>query len=108
VNFPYNHPRRHMALAHQPRANDSDDLPKEFVELGNRIAALPEPYSSQLETAYQQAIDAVGRRRRILTLVQEALSQLRLDVKYLMFDLEVTRRERDALQAQLGEGEKGW
>ena len=35
------------------------------------------------------------RRRRILSLVQDALSQLRLDMKYLMFDLEATRRERD-------------
>ena len=26
-----------------------------------------------------------------------ALSQLRLDMKYLVFDLEATRRERDAL-----------
>ena len=31
----------------------------------------------------------------ILALVQEALGQLRLDMKYLMFDLEATRRERD-------------
>ena len=38
------------------------------------------------------------RRRRILNLVQEALSQLRLDMKYLVFDLEATRRERDALK----------
>jgi hypothetical protein len=30
--------------------------------------------------------------------VQEALSQLRLDMKYLVFDLEATRRERDALR----------
>jgi len=35
------------------------------------------------------------RRRRILCLVQEALGQLRVDMKYLMFDLECTRRERD-------------
>lgn len=39
--------------------------------------------------------EAVKRRRRILDLVQEALSQLRLDMKYIMFDLECTRRERD-------------
>ena len=32
-----------------------------------------------------------------------ALSQLRLDIKYLMFDLEVTRRERDALRDQLAD-----
>jgi hypothetical protein len=30
-------------------------------------------------------------------------SQLRLDIKYLMFDLEVTRRERDALRDQQAE-----
>lgn len=41
------------------------------------------------------------RRRRILDLVQEALSQLRVDMKYLLFDLECTRRERDAAQAKL-------
>jgi hypothetical protein len=29
------------------------------------------------------------------------LSQLRLDMKYLMFDLEATRRERDDYKRQL-------
>lgn len=87
---------------------ETDDLPKEIVELGQRITSLPEPYASQLEDAYRHAVEAVGRRRRILNLVQEALSQLRLDVKYLMFDLEATRKERDALQSQLGDGEKDW
>ena len=41
------------------------------------------------------------RRTKILEVVQEALSQLRLDMKYLLFDLEATRRERDELQRQL-------
>ncbi len=40
------------------------------------------------------------RRTRILNLCQEALSQLRLDMKYLIFDLEATRRERDALREE--------
>jgi hypothetical protein len=35
--------------------------------------------------------------------VQEALSQLRLDMKYLVFDLEATRRERDALRQDGGD-----
>jgi hypothetical protein len=34
-------------------------------------------------------------------LVQEALSQLRLDMKYLVFDLEATRRERDGYRKDL-------
>ncbi len=33
----------------------------------------------------------------------KALSQLRLDIKYLMFDLEVTRQERDELRERLEE-----
>jgi hypothetical protein len=33
------------------------------------------------------------------------LSQLRLDMKYLMFDLEATRRERDEYLAKLEQQE---
>ena len=44
------------------------------------------------------------RRRRILNLVQDALAQLRLDMKYLVFDLEATRRERDDARHELEEG----
>jgi len=85
----------------------SEELPRELVELGKRIAALPEQHYRALEQPYAQVVDCIHRRRRILNLVQEALSQLRLDVKYLMFDLEVTREERDALRAQLDESEPG-
>jgi len=35
------------------------------------------------------------RRKKVMQLIQEAMSQLRLDMKYLIFDLEATRRERD-------------
>lgn len=38
-----------------------------------------------------------SRRRKILDIVQEAISQLRVDMKYLVFDLECTRKERDEL-----------
>ena len=78
-----------------------DDLPHELVELGRLIAGLPEAEFEELETTYGQVVDCVKRRRRILTLVQEALAQLRLDIKYLMFDLEITRQERDELREQL-------
>ena len=42
------------------------------------------------------------RRKALLQLVQDALGQLHLDVKYLAFDLEATRQERDELKAKLG------
>lgn len=80
-----------------------DELPRELIELGRRISGLPAAAQTELEPVYSQVVDSVRRRRRILSLVQDALSQLRLDIKYLMFDLEVTRRERDALRDQLAD-----
>jgi hypothetical protein len=81
----------------------SDELPRELLDLARSIAALPANLQPELETAYVRVMDAVRRRRRILGLVQEALSQLRLDIKYLMFDLDMTRKERDALRERLGD-----
>lgn len=46
--------------------------------------------------------DTDERRSRILSLVKESLAQIRLDMKYLVFDLEATRRERDALKKDNG------
>jgi hypothetical protein len=79
-----------------------DELPRELVDLARSIAALPANFQPELETAYVRVVDAVRRRRRILALVQEALSQVRLDIKYLMFDLDMTRKERDELRERLG------
>lgn len=80
---------------------ESEQLPRELIELGKQITLVPAQHRKDLEPLYCQVVDSVRRRRRILTLVQDALSQLRLDVKYLMFDLDVTRRERDALRDKL-------
>ena len=49
-------------------------------------------------TKLQESYD---RRTKIMKLVQEALAQLRLDMKYLVFDLEATKRERDELRRRL-------
>ena len=91
-------------MLHQSRFPDSDldDIPRELVELGEKIASVTHGRNPDLEQAYARVVESIRSRRRILTLVQEALQQLRLDIKYLMFDLEVTRRERDELRQQLG------
>ena len=85
------------------RLPDQDnELPRELIDLAKQIAALPPVYQPSLETAFNRVVDGVRRRRRILSLVQEALAQLRLDIKYLMFDLDVTKKERDELRERLG------
>jgi hypothetical protein len=79
----------------------SEELPHEIVELGAALAALPPDVRQLVDPLFAQVIEATRRRRRILSLVQDALSQLRLDMKYLLFDLEATRRERDEYKRQL-------
>lgn len=79
------------------------EVPSELVELIDAIHNLPRGSREQVEAALERVVDSTRRRRRILSLVQDALSQLRLDMKYLMFDLEATRRERDDYRRQLEE-----
>jgi len=80
---------------------DDDEMPQELLDLGRQLTTISGPKQADLMHSYQRVVDSIRRRRRILSLVQEALSQLRLDIKYLMFDLEATRAERDALRQQL-------
>ena len=79
----------------------NDQLPMDLTDLMSAIDGLPEEYRSQLEQPLSQVVEYTHRRRRILNLIQEALGQLRMDMKYLMFDLEATRRERDAYKSSL-------
>ncbi len=92
------------------RINDpeTNSLPAEMQELARLVDSISGPEKRALSAAYERVAESILRRRRILNLVQEALSQLRLDVKYLMFDLETTRRERDLLQSQLEENDRGF
>ena len=78
-----------------------DALPREVSRLQQRLATLDIPERDELLGMMSAIENTMRRRNRILAMVQEALSQLRLDVKYLMFDLDVTRAERDALQQQV-------
>lgn len=79
------------------------DLSAELRELVSAVALLPPTCRTLVESQVQAVVSAHQRRTRILTLVQEALAQLRLDMKYLVFDLEATRRERDDYKQRCGD-----
>jgi hypothetical protein len=83
-----------------------DELPADLVELVSAVSNLSEDQRQPLEQALNRVVESTKRRRRILTLVQDALGQLRLDMKYMMFDLEATRRERDDYRRQVEETEE--
>ena len=74
---------------------DNEQLPIDLNDLISAVQSLPEEHRQTLQQPLNRVVEYTKRRRRILNLIQEALSQLRMDMKYLMFDLEATRRERD-------------
>jgi len=84
-----------MSQASRIVKTENHDLPADLAELMELVSRLSDNARLEIEPVLGRVIESTKRRRRILTLVQDALSQLRVDMKYLMFDLEATRRERD-------------
>ena len=75
-------------------------MDKALQNLMDKIDGLPEQLQGPLVDAAGQILEAHKTRKGTLKLIQEALQQLRLDMKYLIFDLQATRQERDeALKA---------
>jgi hypothetical protein len=79
------------------KTKHEDDL-KLLAEL---VADLPPVFKTKFAPLVLSLTESHERRTRILGLVQSALGQLRLDMKYIAFDLEATRRERDDYKAKL-------
>ena len=88
-------------MSESTRTAKIEEIPQEITDLSVAIRTLPEEYRKMIEPALGRVIDSNKRRRRILSLVQDARGQLRLDMKYLAFDLEATRRERDEFRRKL-------
>lgn len=80
---------------------DEQTFQEKFTQLLHQIGELPPEQKACME----QLADATQRRRDRLshsvTELQESLDFLRLSVKYLVFDLEATRRENAYLRQLL-------
>lgn len=90
--------------ANPMKSADADQLPIDLNDLISAVESLPQRYRTELEKPLNRVVEYTRRRRRILNLIQEALSQLRMDMKYMMFDLEATRRERDEYKNSSDDG----
>lgn len=75
-------------------------------ELINEIASVPEPQRTKLVTMVKQTGNCHKRLRKSVGSLQESLDYLRVSVKYLLFDLESTRRENVCLRKLLEDGSK--
>jgi hypothetical protein len=79
----------------------SEPIPVELVELRERIQAQPAPIRAELEPLVEEALEDARFRGRAMMIARDALERFRLDLAMLEFDLEITRREREALKARL-------
>jgi septal ring factor EnvC (AmiA/AmiB activator) len=82
---------------------DQESFQKKLSELVAEIGTLPASERAKLE---EMAKDTNNKREEIRATVanlQESLDQLRLAIKYLLFDLEATKRENENLRRLLEE-----
>lgn len=79
------------------------DFNTRMNELISKIDTLPAEERARLETLARETRSRHEKLRKTVGLLQDSLDQLRLSVKYLVFDLEATRRENDYLRKLLAE-----
>lgn len=80
-----------------------DEIPQELVDLRSHLDRLPLHLRDKVMPLCEKLGHFSRLQGRLVRIAQDAVDQLQLDIKYLLFDLEATRRERDELQAHLEE-----
>jgi len=70
-------------------------------QLVDQIAELPEDARERLTKLAEETRERHERMRTVISGLQESLDYLRLSVKYLVFDLEATKRENMHLRGVL-------
>src|SRR5437762_12589913 len=90
----------HMA---QPKSQEwrKDQIPSELIELKKYLEELPLHLRQKLLPLCERLQHYNRLHSRLLRIAQEAVDQLQLDAKYMQFDLEATRRERDELMREI-------
>ena len=84
-----------------PVETRKDEVPQELVELRSHLDRLPSHLRMQVMPLCDKLAHFARLQTRLVRIAQDAVDQLQLDIKYLLFDLEATRRERDELKAQV-------
>ncbi len=80
---------------------DEREIHTKLAELMGEISTLPAAERLKLERLADQTRQHHERLRQTVCGLQESLDYLRLSIKYLVFDLEATRRENGLLRRML-------
>jgi hypothetical protein len=82
---------------------DEATFQRKLAELVATIGTLPPAHRNKLQMLAQQAKSQHARLQQTVSSLQESIDFLRLSIKYLLFDLEATRRENKYLRKMLEE-----
>ncbi len=77
------------------------DFQSRLQSLMAQISELPEDQRGNLEAIASESRQRHEKMKRTIADLQESLDYLRLSIKYLVFDLEATRRENEYLRKLL-------
>ncbi len=86
---------------------NEQEFQAKLTELIAQIGDLPEEDKNKLENLAVETHARHERMRKTISSLQESLDYLRLSVKYLVFDLEATRRENEHLRKLIESQNKG-
>ncbi len=82
---------------------DASKFQDKVNEILREIGTVPPPQRGKIVELAQKAEASHNELRKSMESLQESLDYLRLSIKYLLFDLEATRREKAHLQKLLEE-----
>lgn len=82
---------------------DETTFQQKLAELVSEIGTLPDAERSKLEVLAEQTRARHEKLKATVANLHESIDYLRLSIKYLLFDLEATRRENDYLRKMLEE-----
>ncbi len=89
---------------------NEQEFQSKLSELVSQIGTLPESERGPLEALAGETRDRHDTMKKTIADLQDSLDYLRLSIKYLVFDLEATRRENEYLRKLLenksGNGEE--
>ena len=102
--------KKEDVMAHSLAApvNNTHYLPKETGDLRKALEQLPRNARDRLLPLCDRICHFIYLQGRLFEMAQETVDRLHLDVKYLLFDLDMTRRERDELREELENPSEDW
>jgi hypothetical protein len=84
---------------------NEETFQRKLSELIAEIGTLPAGERDKLELLAEQTRERHRQLKQTVTNLQESIDFVRLSIKYMLFDLEATRRENQELRRLLDENQ---